>query len=333
MPNYLIRPLVVAAAATVAAPAGAQEVMKIHLNLTEDSAPYQGLAEFERLVEERTNGAIDVQIFPNNALGDDVEAAQQIQFGAIHGSPIPTAALSTFNPALQLIDLPFIFPTAEIAHETLDSPEVGGKLLEDLADAGFVGATFYENGFKQLTCNHPIREPGDYEDRKVRVMQSPLLIAQFEAVGATAIPIAFSELYGALQQGVVECQENPIQTISAMKFYEVQDYLTLSNHGYLGTAFVFSKVWFDAQTPEVQDILMEAAHESAVFERAAAAEFNERILEEIREEGSTEIIELTLEQREAFLDAMKPVHAEFADEIGEDMIQATYDKVESLQAN
>ncbi|MFV0514213.1 MAG: TRAP transporter substrate-binding protein [Jhaorihella sp.] len=332
MPSHLFRPLVLSLA-IAAAPATAKEVMKIHLDLTQDSAPYLGLKEFERLVEERTQGAIDVEIYPNNALGDDVEAAQQIQFGAIHGAPIPTAALSTFNPSLQLIDLPFIFPSAKIAHEALDSAEVGGRLLEGMAASGFVGATFFENGFKQLTCNHPIHEPSDYQGRKVRVMQSPLLIAQFEAVGATAIPIAFSELYGALQQGVVECQENPLQTINAMKFYEVQDYLTLSNHGYLGTVFVFSKVWYEAQSPETQDILMKSAHDAAVFERKAAGEFNDRILGEIRAEGSTEIIELTQQQREDFLAAMKPVHAKFADEIGPDLIQATYDKVQSLSSN
>jgi C4-dicarboxylate-binding protein DctP len=161
-------------------------------------------------------------------------------------------------------------------------------------------------------------------------MQSPLLIAQFEALGATAIPIAFSELYGALQQGVVECQENPLLTISVMKFYEVQDYLALSNHGYLGTAFIFSKVWFDQLDEDTQKVLIDAAKESGIYERKVAAELNDEILEQIKGAGTTEIIDLTDAQKQAFADAMKPVHAQFADVIGADLLDQTYAKVKEL---
>lgn len=322
MPSTMPRLVLSAAVLVAAAPAFSAEVLKFHHDLPEDSAQHLGAVKFEELVEARTDGAFDVQIFANNALGDDVQAAQQMQFGAVHAAPIPTAKLSSFNPSLQLIDLPFLFPSAEVTYAVLDDPSVGGVLLEDLEQAGFVGATFWESGFKQLTCNHPVETPADYADRKVRVMESPLLIAQFEAMGATAIPIAFSEVYTALQQGVVECQENPIVSINKMKFYEVQDFMMISNHGYLGTAFIFSKVWFDGLDAATQEIMMAAAREAGAYQRQMSAEMTGALLQEIVDAGTTEIIELTPDQLAAFAEAMEPVHSAFADRIGPDLLAA-----------
>jgi C4-dicarboxylate-binding protein DctP len=161
-------------------------------------------------------------------------------------------------------------------------------------------------------------------------MESPLLIAQFEAMGATAIPVAFSETYTALQQGVVECQENPIVSINSMKFYEVQDYMMMSNHGYIATAFIFSKVWFDGQPPEMQAILMTAAQEAGDYQRQVSAEDNGRLLQEIRDAGTTEVVELTPEQLAVFAEAMRPVHDQFADRIGKDLLDAAYAQVAAL---
>ncbi|ESR23726.1 TRAP transporter substrate-binding protein [Lutibaculum baratangense] len=309
----------------------AQSVLKFHHDLPEDSAQHLGAQRFEELVEERTGGAIDIQIFANNALGDDVEVAQQMQFGAVHAAPIPTAKLSNFSASLQLIDLPFLFPSREITYGFLDS-EVGQEILDDLSASGFVGASFWESGFKQLTCNHPVKSPGDLQGRKVRVMESPLLIAQFEELGATAIPVAFSETYSALQQGVVECQENPIVSILKMKFYEVQDDLMVSNHGYLGTAFIFSKTWFDTLDAETQEILLEAAKEAGAYQREQSAELQEDYLQQIRDAGTTEIVELSPDEVAAFSEAMKPVHARFAERIGQDLLDRTYAKIEELGA-
>lgn len=323
--------LVLIAALMAGSSVQAQEVLKFHHDLPEDSAQHMGALKFEELVEERTDGAIDVQIFANNALGDDVEVAQQMQFGAVQAAPIPTAKLSNFAPTLQLIDLPFLFPSPEVTYEFLDS-DVGMEVLSDLEDSGFVGAMFWESGFKQLTCNHEVTSPADLDGRKARVMESPLLIAQFEELGATAIPIAFSETYSALQQGVVECQENPIVSILKMKFYEVQDYMMLSNHGYLGTAMIFSKVWFDGLDEDTQAILMEAAREAGAHQRAKSAELQEGYLKEIADAGTTTIVELTPEQITSFSEAMKPVHAQFAGKIGPELLERSYSKIDELSA-
>lgn len=310
----------------------AQQEVIVHSNLTEASAQYQALLRFKELVEERTEGGLEVRLFPNSALGDDVEAAQQIQTGAIHASPMPSAALSNFNPSLQLIDFPFLFPSPEVTYEILDSEEIGGRILQDLESSGFVGASFWENGFKQMTCNHPVRMPTDYAGRNVRVMPSPLLIAQFETVGATAIPVAFPELYTALQQGVVECQENPLVTINVMRFYEVQRYMTLSNHGYLGSPFIFSKLWFDGLSEDWQEALLSSATEAGAYGREVSARMDSEIVETIREAGTTEIIELTPDELAAFAEAMRPVHEQFADQVGRDLLEATYARIEELTA-
>jgi tripartite ATP-independent transporter DctP family solute receptor len=306
------------------------EVIKFHHDLPDTSAQHKGAVKFKELVEAATNGTYQVEIYANNALGDDIEVAQQMQFGAVQAAPIPTAKLSNFSPSLQLIDLPFLFPSVEATYDLLDSAEVGGVILKSLEDAGFVGAKFWESGSKQLTCNHLVSTPKDYVGRKVRVMESPLLIAQFEALGATAIPVAFSETYTALQQGVVECQENPIVSIHSMKFYEVQDYMMLSNHGYIATAFIFSKVWFDAQASETQDILMAAAQEAGDYQRQVSAEDNQRLLQEIRDAGTTEVIELTPEQLALFAEAMQPVHERFSDRIGKDLLETAYTKLSTF---
>ena len=252
-----------------------------------------------------------------------------MQFGAVQAAPIPTAKLSGFNKQLQLIDLPFLFPSREVAYEFLDGP-VGERVLGGLRDAGFEPAMFWESGFKQMTCDMAVPEPADLEGAKFRVMESPLLIAQYQAVGANPVPIAFSETYTALQQGVVDCQENPLVSISQMKFYEVQDYLMLSNHGYLGTAFIFSKVWFDKLPQAQQDILMTAAREAGAYQRERSAAREQCYLDGIKDAGGTEVIELTDARKQAFRDAMDPVYDEFGGILGADLMQATREELARL---
>lgn len=321
----------IAGVVAMSSPAASQMILKFHHDLPADSAQHLGALKFEDLVETRTEGAIDVEIYPNNALGNDVEVAQQMQLGAVHAAPIPTAKLSNFNPALQLIDLPFLFPSPEVTYAFLDG-EIGQRLLADLAADGFVATAFWESGFKQFTCNHRVTGPADFEGRKVRVMESPLLIAQFETMGANATPIAFSEVYTALQQGVVECQENPVVSITKMKFFEVQDYMMLSDHGYLGTAFLFSKVWFDMLDPETQEILVEASEEAGTYQREQSALAVEGYLDEIRAAGGTEIVPLTADQKAVFAEAMQPVHDAFAEEIGADLVDDAHAEIERLKA-
>lgn len=307
----------------------AQTVLKFHHDLPEDSAQHVAAEKFGDLVAERTGGEIIVQIFPNNALADDVQAVQQMQFGAIEGGIIPTAKLSNFKPAMQLPDLPFLFPSPAVAHAVLDG-EVGEELLATLDDVGLKGVTFWESGFKQFTCNNAITSPEDFAGRKVRVMESPIIIAQFEAMGATPVPIAFSETYTALQQRVVDCEENPLVSIVNMKFYEVQSDVVLSNHAYLGYALVFSKLWFDRLSPENQEILVTAAREVTPFQREETARREAGYIEVV-EDSQASYSELPAESRPAFEEATRPVHDEFRDAIGPELVDKAYAEIDALR--
>ena len=305
-------------------------VLKFHHDLPEDSAQHVAAQEFEKLVEERTGGGVDVQIFPNNALADDVQAVQQMQLGAIEGGIIPTAKLSNFVPAMQLPDLPFLFPSAEVAHGFLDS-EVGDKLLQELTPVGLKGVAFWESGFKQFTCNNSVETPGDFEGRKVRVMESPIIIEQFRALGATPVPIAFSETYTALQQGVVDCQENPLVSIVKMKFHEVQENVVLSNHAYLGYAVVFSNQWFEGLDEETQKILLDAVEEVTELQREETAKREADYIATI-EASSATLSELPDESRAAFEEATRPVHERFREQIGAELLDESYKKIEELRS-
>jgi tripartite ATP-independent transporter DctP family solute receptor len=300
--------------------------LKFHHDLPEDSAQHLAAEKFKAAVEKGTNGEIQVKLFPSNALGNDVEATQQMQFGAIQGGIIPTAKLSNFVPSLQLIDLPFLFPSPAVTHTVLDS-KTGDKLLATLDKAGLKGVTFWESGFKQFTCNHPIEKPADFKGHKVRVMQSPIIMEQFKSLGANPVPISFGETYSALQQNVVECQENPLVSITKMKFYEVQSNMIISNHAYLGYAFVYSKKWFDGLKPDFQKVLVEAARGVTDFEREETARREAGYVKTIKESGTT-VTQLTPAQLVKFQEATRPVHKQFSKDIGEDLLDAFYQEIE-----
>ncbi len=303
------------------------EVMKFHHDLPEDSAQHAAAEKFKEAVESRTNGEVEVKLFPSNALGNDVEATQQMQLGAIQGGIIPTAKLSNFAKSMQLIDLPFIFPSPKVAHKVLDG-EAGKALLAILDNVGLKGLTFWESGFKQFSCNHPVKSPADFEGYKVRVMQSPIIMEQFKALGANPVPIAFTETYSALQQKVVDCQENPLVSITKMKFYEVQSDVVISNHAYLAYAFVVSKRWFDTLSDENRKIISDAAVEFTAFEREDTALREAGYLETIKASG-TNISTLTPEELVKFQDATRSVHDQFADDIGRELLDTFYKEIKN----
>lgn len=304
-------------------------LIKVHSDMTEDSAQQEGLELFKELVETRSKGNYEVKIYPNNALGNDVEVAQQMQFGAVQAAPIPTAKLSGFDKDLQLIDMPFLFPSREVAYQFLDG-DIGNEVLSGLRSSGFEPAMFWESGFKQMTCNSPVSTPEDMKNRKVRVMESPLLISQYKALGSNPVPIAFSETYTALQQGVVECQENPLVSISQMKFYEVQKDLMLTNHGYLGTAFIFSKMWFDSQPIDNQQLLITAAREAGQYQRERSILREEIYLKGIKQAGNTQISSLTQEQLGEFREAMSPVYKEFGAKLSDGLLKRAQKELSEL---
>ena len=312
-----------------AAMAAAKWSMKFGHDMPEDSAQHVAALKYADLVKERTKGQVEIKVFPAQQLGTDPEMVQQAHMGTLEIVLPPTAKISGFAAQLQLADLPFLFPSKEACYQVLDGP-VGDKVLALLDAKGLKGVSFWESGFKQITANKAIRKPEDFAGMKVRVMESPLLIAQYKQVKANPVPIDFAETYNALQQGVVDAQENPLVSIVNMKFYEVQKYTMLSNHGFLGYAFLFSKKVYEGLPADIQKIMRDTARELATFERQDTARREAGYIERIKKGGS-QIVTLSPQELQAFEKAFRPVHQQFAKTIGEDLLKETYAHIDKLR--
>jgi tripartite ATP-independent transporter DctP family solute receptor len=307
-----------------------QEVIKISYGhgFMPDTPHHQSALKFKEMVEERTGGKVIVEIFPAGQLGSAREMFEGIQLGTQEMALLPTARISGFAPELQLLDLPFLFPDRETAYKIFDG-EIGNLLLATLERSGVKGAAIYEDGFKHFTSNKPIATLADFRGQKFRTMESPLIMEQFKALGTNPTPLDFGELYNALQQGVVDGQENPLVSIASMKFYEVQKYLLLSEHAYLGHVLMFGKNWFDGLPQDVQQVLMDTGRELAVWQRQAVEEEEQLYLQTIRDSG-TEIVTLSEEEKEKMKEVTRPVHKVVEDIVGKDLLEKTYAEVERL---
>lgn len=295
-----------------------------------ESAPHHVAAvKFKELVEERTGGHVQVQLFPAQQLGTSREMIEGLQIGTVEGVALPSAAFSGFDLSSGLIDLPFMFPSPEVAWKVLDGP-VGDQILASLDKVGITGASFWTSGFKAFTGSFPIHKPSDFKGKKIRVMSNPVLIAQYESMGASAIPIDFNELYNALQQNAVDGEENPLSTIVNMKFYEVQHYITLSNHGMLGYIVAFSKSWLQSLPQEYRDIVIQAAKEVAPFERSEILRLEtEKYLPTITAFGC-QVDTLTDADRKAFEEVTRPtydIYAKQLDDQGKELLKALQEAV------
>lgn len=304
-------------------------VLKFHHDLLESSPQHVAAVHWAKQVAERTQNRVQVQIYPANQVGDDREAVEMLMIGNLQGAIIPTAKLSLFVPEMQMPDLPFLFPSPKVAHQFLDG-EVGQALLKASERIGLKGAGFWESGFKQFTGNRPLRGPEDFQGLKFRTMESPVVIAQFKALGSNPVPISFSETYNALQQRVVDGQENPLVSIVNMRFYEVQTNVTYSNHAYLGYAFLFSKDWFDRLPADLQSALMETVKEATVFQRQETARQEEGFIKTIKNSKAT--FEVLPEANRPLFEAVtRPVHEQFAASIGRDLMARAYAEIERLK--
>lgn len=305
--------------------------IKLHHDLVEGTAQDLGAKKFKEIVEEKSEGRIEIQIFANNTLGTDTEAAEMMQSGSLECALLPTAKLSGFYAPLQVLDLPYMFTSREALYGTLDDADFKAALFTPMEELGFHGLNFWESGFKQFTANSLTVAPEDFEGLKFRTMESPLIIAQFKALGANPIPIDFGETYNALQQGVVDGEENPLVSIVNMRFYEVQTDCVISNHAYLAYAFLFSNKFWETLPEDLQQIITEAADEAVKYEREVTIENEEALIKTIADSGTT-VTYMTEEQTAVMTEAMLPVHEEFRDVVGSDLLDLTYELVEKYGA-
>ena len=301
-----------------AAQSHAQTVIKVGHDQPDRSTHHQAALKWKELVEARTGGKVRVNLFPAMTLGSGTQMVEQTQAGALEVSILPTGWVAPLAPSVQVLDLPFLFPSREVLYKVIDGP-AGAEILKPLAKVNIEGVGFFESGFKQFTGHFPIREPKDYVGHKIRTMPAQVIQEQFRAFGATPVAVDFKELYSALQQKVVDGQENPIATIALMRFFEVQKYLTLSDHGFIAYVFMFNKPFLDKQPADVRKILVDAAKEASRFQRDIIVKTESEHLETFKKAG-VEISRLTPAQRAQFEAASKPVYDWFTGKYGADTL-------------
>ena len=296
--------------------------------VAEDTPKGQGAKYFKEIVEERTDGQVEVQIYPNAALYNDREAIEALKMNAIQMAAPSFSKFTGFVPELQIFDLPFLFEDREHLYKFMDS-EVGQELLEMVKARGLLGLAYWDNGFKQMSLDsHALIMPEDAKGQKFRIMSSKVLEEQFKAVGASPQVLPFSEVYSALQQGVVDGQENTLSNIYTKKFHEVQNYMTLSNHGYLGYMLVTNQMFWNSLPKDLKDTLLKCVDDATEYTNEKAAAMNQGYLDKIAESGSVEIHEMTDEERKAWKEKMMEIYPEFYDVIGEERIKTALELAE-----
>ncbi|SFT63872.1 TRAP transporter substrate-binding protein [Halomonas saccharevitans] len=270
--------------------------------------------KFETLVEARTEGKVDIELYPNATLGDERTLLEAMQIGAVDMGVITNGPVANFVEEMAVFELPFLFPSPEAAYEVLDGP-IGQELLAKLTDVNLKGLAYAERGFRNLTnSERAVTSPADIDGLRIRVMENPVYVDTFRELGANAIPMAWTEALTAMQQGTIDGQENPVNVIHSFKLYETQEHMTLSRHTYAPAIFVMGMpAW--SQLPEAaQAVLAEAAQEAAEHERRVNAEMAAEQLAELREAGMQIVEEPDIA---AFQEAVAPVYEQYGEQFGD----------------
>lgn len=303
-----------------AAGSGEKIVLRFPHIVDEKHAAHLAALDFEKEVEEKSKGRIDIQIFPNGQLyGSDREIIEAIQMGNVEMSIVGTPSLGSFKKDFTVLDLPFIFKDKETARKALDG-ELGQKLFAGMADINLKGLAYGYDGFRHVLNNkQPIKSPADFKGLKIRVLESKLHQDIFNTLGANASPLSFGELYTALQQKTYDGMDNSVAIIYTSKFYEVQKYMTLSNHVYSGTMMLMSNEVFNNLPKDLQEIVQDASDHMKQKYYGLVDKDNEEMLVKLKEAG-LDITELTSEQHQAFVDAVKPVYDQYSQELGKELV-------------
>jgi C4-dicarboxylate-binding protein DctP len=293
----------------------------------EEQSSHVAAETFKEKLEKESDGRIKVELYPNGQLyGSDREAIEAVQLGNIEMTIPAVAPLASFNEKFMVFDLPFLFNNNEAAYKALDG-ELGQELLKDLEENNIKGLVFGENGFRHMSNNKgPIESPEDIEGQKFRTLENPLHTDTFKAFGANASPFAFGELYTALQQGTYDAMECPVSLYYTNKFYEVQDYLSMTGHVYAATALLMNNDFYNELPEDLQKLVTEASEEFREEQRGLAQKQDVEFLEKLKESGM-EVNELTDEQRDKFRDAASSVYDKYVDRIGQDLVD------KALEAN
>jgi C4-dicarboxylate-binding protein DctP len=316
--------LAAAAAALIAVPgaAFAQQpiVIKFSHVVAPDTPKGKGAEKFKELAEKYTNGKVKVEVYPNSTLYKDKEELEALQLGAVQ---MLAPSNSKFGPIgikeFEVFDLPFLLPNLNALRKVTEGP-IGKKMLGLMDAKGMVGLAYWDNGFKQMSANKPLKMPADYKGLKFRIQSSKVLEAQFRTLGAIPQVMAFSEVYQALQTGVVDGQENTWSNIYTQKMHEVQKYITETNHGYIGYVVVVNKKFWDGLPADVRTQLDKAMKEATAFANGQSAKENDEAKADIVKSGKTTILTPTAAEMDAMRKAMAPLYDDMGKRVGKQLI-------------
>lgn len=311
-------------AMTFSASALAQDpiIIKFSHVVAESTPKGQGALKFKEVAEELLPGQVEVQVFPNSQLFGDARELEALLLGDVHILAPSLSKFDRYTKTVQLFDLPFLFDDMD-AVDRFQASEAGQSLLNSMTDRGIQGLAYWHNGMKQLSTNEDkLSEPSDIKGLKFRVQASDVLEEQFRALDANPQKLAFSEVYQALQTGVVDGQENTWSNIYSQKFHEVQKTIAESNHGVIDYMVITNSDWWDGLDPEVREALQEAMNQATEHANNLAAELNARDRQRIIDEDRAQVYQLSPEEIAVWREAMAPVWQKFEDDIGADLIQA-----------
>jgi len=311
-----------ALASAGAALAQAPIVIKFSHVVAPDTPKGKGADKFKELAEKYTNGKVKVEVYPNSQLYKDKEEVEALQLGAVQ---MLAPSLAKFGPLgareFEVFDLPYILPD-KAALRRVTEGEVGKGLFKKLESKGIVGLGYWDNGFKVMSANKPLREPVDFRGLKMRIQSSKVLEAQFRALGAIPQVMAFSEVYQGMQTGVVDGSENTPSNMFTQKHHEVQKYLTLSDHGYIGYAVITNKKFWEGLPADIRAQLEKAMKEATDYANTISETENKDALAEMKKSGRIEFITLTPQQVADWKKALEPVYKEMESRIGKATLEA-----------
>ena len=313
-----------AALFSLAASAQQPLVIKFSHVVAVDTPKGKAAEFFKAKAEELTKGKVKVEVYANSTLYKDKEEMEALQLGAVQ---MLAPSLAKFGPIgvkeFEAFDLPFMFDGYEALRKVTLGP-VGRQLLDKLDSKGIKGLAYWDNGFKSFSANTPLKAPTDLKGKKFRIQSSKVLDEQMRALGALPQVIAFSEVYQALQTGVVDGTENPISNLYTQKMHEVQKHLALTEHGYLGYAVITNKKFWDGLPSDIRKQLEDALEQATRYANQIAKVENDQALEAVKKSGKTQIYVPTKEERLAFKKALVPVHQKMESRIGKDLLQTIY---------
>jgi tripartite ATP-independent transporter DctP family solute receptor len=311
---------------------GRNLIIKFSYSVAENTPKGQAALKFAKLVEEKTNQSVKVELFPNGTLYNETDEIEALQNGSVQMIAPSFSNISEIDPSWMIFDLPFAFPSDAAVNEATQG-NIGKRLFASLASKRIVGLAYWNNGFRQITSNKgPIIRPADLKGQKFRIQPSRVIEEQYRFFDAKTFPLPFNQIYRSLENGIIDGEENSISNIYSKKMYQVQKYMTLTNHSYLGYAVLINKTFWDKLSPHIRESIREAIDETTVWANRNAILVNQSQWEDMQTGSNLQIYRLSKAEREEWKRALLPVANQFKTEIGREFM-ADLEKIQEKYAD